>query len=254
MHGYNFRSKLLGESEADPLAPPPVTPVEPHEHYTLDIDTLTPQLPQSKATLRPNSQRQLNFEARAWEKQNPNQRIAIRGQYDAKRVVRGDNASDTTRATGTDTHDDPHTGPGGAVGRNKKFTAYDKGLASVPTKQPHDDQGILQGSGSEHVNHTKQKDEGSKVPKCPIKSSEEAKGASELANPSARVDATDDSFGLSDGSNSKATEAIDDGMNGELVFPVMQLCEGEGEMFLLSLCSCSGGFENSELVVGGNQR
>ena len=248
MYGYNFRSNLLGESEPDPLGPPPGTMVEPHElpiseHYTLDIVTLTPQ---SKAIPQPNSQRRLNFEAQAWENQNPNKRIAIGGQYDARKVVRSDNASDTTRATGADAHDDPHTGPGGAVGQKKKFTAYDKGSASVPTKQSHDDQGILQGIGSEHVNHT---DEGSKVPKCPIKG---VKGASELASPSAKVD--DDSFGLSDGSSSKATEAIDDGMNGELLFPAMQLCKGEGEMVLLSLCNCSGGFEKSELVVGGKQR
>ena len=244
MYDYNFRSKLMGESaEPDPLGPLPGTMVEPHEHYTLDIVTLTPQ---SKATRQPNSQRRLNFEAQAWENQNPNKRIAIGGLYDARKVVRSDNASDTTRATGADAHDDPHTGPGGAVGQKKKFTAYDKGSASVPTKQSHDDQGILQGIGSEHVNHT---DEGSKVPKCPIKG---VKGASELASPSAKVD--DDSFGLSDGSNSKATEAIDDGMTGELLFPAMQLCKGEGEMVLPSLCSCSGGFEKSELVVGGKQR
>ena len=244
----------MEESEPEPLGPPPSTAVEPHEHYTLDIDTLTPQLPQSKATPRPNSQRRLNFEAQAWEKQNPNQRIAIGGQYDAKKVVCGDNVFGTTRAMGADAHDDPHTGPGGAVGQKKKFTTCDEGSASVPTKQSHDDQGILQGSGSEHVNHTKQKDEGSRVPKCPIKLSETAKGASELASPSAKVDATDDNFGLSDGSNSKATEAIDGGMNGELVFPAMQLCKGEGEIVLPSLCSYSGGLEKSELVVGRIQR
>ena len=211
----------------------------------MNIDTLTPQLPQSKPP-RPNSRRQLNFEAQALEKQNLNQRIAIGGQYDAKKVVCGDSAADMTRATEADTHDDPRTGPGGSVGQNKKFTAYDKGSTSVPTVQPHEDQGILQGSGSEHVNRTKQKDKGSKVTKCPIKLSEETKGASELTSPSGRVDATDSSI-------SKAIEAIDCGMNGELVFPVMQLCEGEGERVLPSLymCSCSGGFENSELVVGG---
>ena len=248
MSDYHFRSKLLGESAGpDPLRPPPGTVV----HYTLDIVTLTPQLPQSKATPQPKSQRRLNFEAQAWDNQNPNQRVAIGGQYDAKKVARCDNASDTTRAMGADAHDDPHTGPGGAVGQKNKFTACDEGSASVPTKQPHDDQGILQGIGSEHVSHTKEKDEGSKVPKCPIK---EVKGASELASRSAKVNATDDSFGSSDGSNNKATEVIDDGMNGELVFPAMQLCEGEGEIVLPSLGSCSGGFEKSELVVGGNQR
>ena len=173
----------------------------------------------------------------------------------------GDSPADTTRATEADTHDDPRTGPGGSVGQNKKFTAYDKGSTSVPTVQPHEDQGILQGSGSEHVNRTKQKDEGSKVTKCPIKSSEETKGASELTSQSGRVDATDSSISkapsgrvdATDSSISKAIEAIDCGMNGELVFPVMQLCEGEGEMVLPSLymCSCSGGFENSKLVIGG---
>lgn len=223
--------------------------MEPHklptpEHYTLNIETLTPQLPQSKPPPRPNSRRQLNFEAQAWEKRNPNQRIAIGGQYDAKKVVCGDSAADMAHATETNMHDDPRMGPGGSVGQNKKLTAYDKGSTSVPTVQPHEDQGILQGSGSEHVNHTKQKDKGSKVTKCLIKSSEETKEASELTSPSGRVDATDSSI-------SKAFEAIDCGMNGELVFPVMQLCEGEGEMVVLSLCSCSGGFEKSELVIGG---
>lgn len=193
----------------------------PTPHYTLVTETPTPLTSQSRA------QRQLNFEAQSIGEGNPNRRIVI-----------------------VPTHDDPHMGPLGAVGLSKKFPDSDEGSNFAQSKQPDDDQGD-QGSGSKPVNHTNQngnKDEGPNVTTRLIMKSktDESKRVGEPADLSLAT--IPGSLG-SDEDISMPREAIDDGVNGELVFPVMQLLRKDVVVVVLPLHSWQGGVENSELVI-----
>lgn len=185
----------------------------PAQQYTLDTETPTPHTSQCQGHPRP--QRQLNFEAQSIGKRNSNVRTLIAPK-----------------------HDDPHVGPLGAVGRSKMFPDSDEGLGN-------------QGSGSKPVNHTNQngdKDKGSNVATCLITKSktDETKRAGEPADLSLAT--IPGSLGSDEGI-SVPREAIDDGVNGEMVFPVMQLLRKDVVVVVLPLHSWGGGVENSELVI-----
>lgn len=194
----------------------------PTQQYT---ETPTPHTSQCQGHPRP--QRQLNFEAQSIGEGNPNRRTVI-----------------------VPTHDDPRMGPLGAVGLSKKFPDSDEGSNFAQSKQPDDDQGD-QGSGSKPVNHTNQngdKDEGLNVTTRPIMKSktDESKRAGEPADLSLAT--IPGSLGSDEGI-SVPREAIDDGVNGEMVFPVMRLLRKDVVVVVLPLHSWGGGVENSELVI-----
>ena len=187
---------------------------EPHaHHFTLDTETPTPRT-------HPQSQRRLKFIATAVGVRHPNLRTAI-GSCDPIQDGIASNAARMDKLTkkAVNIHDDPHVGPGGAVGLSEKFPDSDKGSTRAKqsyTSDDDDDQG-KQGSRSEQVNCTNQnddKDKGSNVATCQIKKSEteEDKGAGEPADFSL---ATISSGSLgSDEDVGGAREAIDDGSLG----------------------------------------
>lgn len=241
-----------GGGGAQSLRPSPAAPGEagdrqlPAEPFCFNVEQDPPQslvhLQQPKEThlqfkASATSGEKLNSKIRvAYEKEKPMEHVEVTSIDAASRVAPKDYEF---------THDDSHVGPDGAMSRIKKL------------EDSNDDQGDSQSvhswSESVYLSNPNDEEEGSNVTTLlneTFKTDQipEANEPADLtASPGTNVGTL--SFGPSDVSIT-ATEADDCSMNGELVFPVMHLCEWEGEMVLLPLSRCDGGFENSELVTG----
>lgn len=254
--GQNVRStsliscRLTGGGGAQSLRPSPAAPGEvgdrklPAEPFCSNVEQVPPQ---SLVHLQQPKETHLQFKASAISGEKLN-RVAYEKEKPMEHVeVMSIDAASTAAPKNYEyAHDDSHMGPVGAMSRIKKLEdSYD------------DDQGDSQSvhiwSESVYLSNPNDEDEGSNVTTLLNETFEmdqipEASEPADLtASPGTNVGTL--SFSPSDVTIT-ATEADDCGMNGELVFPVMQLCEWEGEMVLLPLSRCDGGLENSELVTG----
>ena len=254
--GQNVRStsliscRLTGGGGAQSLRPSPAAPGEvgdrklPAEPFCSNVEQVPPQ---SLVHLQQPKETHLQFKASAISGEKLN-RVAYEKEKPMEHVeVMSIDAASTAAPKNYEyAHDDSHMGPVGAMSRIKKLEdSYD------------DDQGDSQSvhiwSESVYLSNPNDEDEGSNVTTLLNETFEmdqipEASEPADLtASPGTNVGTL--SFSPSDVTIT-ATEADDRGMNGELVFPVMQLCEWEGEMVLLPLSRCDGGLENSELVTG----